>query len=77
VDARGRRQYRYHPQYRQIRNQTKFHRMLDFVAALPQIREYAKENSSCGLTTLAIVTLRSTATLSASPSAEKAGKCAT
>ncbi len=87
VDARGRRQYRYHPQYRLIRNQTKFHRMLEFAAALPQIRErvqqdlkrpdlsrekviatvvrllettfirvgneeYAKENSSYGLTTL-------------------------
>jgi DNA topoisomerase I len=38
LDARGRRQYRYHPQYRQIRNQTKFHRMLDFAAALPEIR---------------------------------------
>jgi DNA topoisomerase-1 len=87
VDARGRRQYRYHPQYRLIRNHTKFHRMLDFAKALPGIRarvdndlkqpsltrekvvatvvallertlirvgneEYAKENSSFGLTTL-------------------------
>jgi DNA topoisomerase-1 len=39
VDARGRRQYRYHPGYRQIRNQTKFHRMLAFAKALPSIRE--------------------------------------
>ncbi len=87
IDARGRRQYRYHPQYRLIRNQTKFHSMLDFAKALPGIREqverdlgrhglprdkviatvvrllettfirvgneeYAKENSSFGLTTL-------------------------
>ena len=87
IDARGRRQYRYHPHYRQIRNHTKFHRTLDFAKALPTIRErvnrdlalpglprekvtatvvrllettyirvgneeYAKENSSFGLTTL-------------------------
>jgi DNA topoisomerase-1 len=87
IDARGRRQYRYHPDYRQVRNITKFSRMLDFAKALPAIRErvskdlarpglprekvvaavvrllettfirvgneeYAKENSSFGLTTL-------------------------
>jgi len=87
IDARGRRQYRYHPDYRQVRNLTKFGRMLDFAKALPSIRErvdkdlkrsglprekviatvvrllettfirvgneeYAKENSSFGLTTL-------------------------
>ncbi|MEP6715515.1 MAG: DNA topoisomerase IB [Terriglobia bacterium] len=87
LDARGRRQYRYHPHYRLVRNQTKFHRMLDFAKALPGIRrrverdlrleglprekviativglleatfirvgneEYARENSSFGLTTL-------------------------
>jgi DNA topoisomerase-1 len=87
VDARGRRQYRYHPQYRQFRNETKFGRMLEFAKALPSIRErvekdlgrkglprekvvativrllettfirvgndeYARENSSFGLTTL-------------------------
>lgn len=38
VDAKGRRQYRYHPQYRLIRNHTKFNRMLDFAKALPGIR---------------------------------------
>ncbi len=87
TDARGRRQYRYHPEYRQVRNLTKFSRILDFAKALPDIRErvnndlsrsglprekvlatvvrllettfirvgneeYAKENSSFGLTTL-------------------------
>ena len=87
IDARGRRQYRYHPEYRQVRNETKFGRMLEFAQALPGIRaqverdlrspglsrekvvatvvnllettfirvgneEYAKENSSFGLTTL-------------------------
>ncbi len=87
IDARGRKQYRYHPLYRQIRNQTKFSRLLDFGKVLPEIRqrvnrdltspglsrekvlatvvrllettfirignvEYARENSSFGLTTL-------------------------
>lgn len=86
-DARGRKQYRYHPLYRHVRDQTKFGRMLAFGAALLQIRkrveedlklpglpknkvvatvvkllestcirvgndEYARENSSYGLTTL-------------------------
>ncbi|MDQ1472114.1 MAG: topoisomerase [Bryobacterales bacterium] len=44
VDARGRRQYRYHPNYRQIRNQTKFHRMLAFAKALPAIRESVEQD---------------------------------
>jgi DNA topoisomerase-1 len=87
IDARGRRQYRYHAEYRKVRNETKFGRMLEFAQALPGIRaqverdmrspglsrekvvatvvnllettfirvgneEYAKENSSFGLTTL-------------------------
>ena len=86
-DARGRRQYRYHPLYRSIRNETKFASMPQFAKALPSIRrrvdrdlrrpglprekvvatvvrllektfirigneEYARENSSFGLTTL-------------------------
>jgi DNA topoisomerase I len=50
VDARNRRQYRYHPHYRQIRNHTKFHRMLDFAKALPAIRtRVAKDLKSTGL----------------------------
>jgi DNA topoisomerase-1 len=36
-DARGRKQYRYHPQYREVRDQTKFGRMLEFGAALQRI----------------------------------------
>jgi DNA topoisomerase-1 len=44
VDARGRRQYRYHPGYRQIRNQTKFHRMLHFAKALPGIRSCVEQD---------------------------------
>ena len=37
-DARGRKQYRYHPKWREVRDETKYHRMLDFAAALPEIR---------------------------------------
>jgi DNA topoisomerase-1 len=86
-DARGRKQYRYHPDYRAHRDAEKFDRMLDFATSLPKIRaqlvrdlaapdmpkqkvvaavvsllettlvrvgneEYARENSSYGLTTL-------------------------
>ena len=86
-DARGRKQYRYHPKWREVRDETKFGRMLAFARALPEIRrrldedlarrghprekvlaaivsllectsirvgndEYARTNSSFGLTTL-------------------------
>jgi len=86
-DARGRKQYRYHAEWSATRNQTKYHRMLQFGAALPALRqridadlsrrglprdkvlatvlrlmeltfirvgnvEYARANSSYGLTTL-------------------------
>src|SRR3954469_2228364 len=37
-DARGRKQYRYHPDYREVRDQTKFGRMPAFGAALRKIR---------------------------------------
>ena len=86
-DARGRKQYRYHERWREVRDEDKYGRMLDFAKALPRIRartsadlampglprekvlaavvrllektlirvgneEYARENSSFGLTTL-------------------------
>src|ERR1041384_2846639 len=86
-DARGRKQYRYHPSYREARDRSKFRRMLEFSEVLPRLRErlekdmraddlsrrqllatvvtlldktlirvgndeYARENSSFGLTTL-------------------------
>jgi DNA topoisomerase-1 len=38
-DARGRKQYRYHPDWRTARDADKFERMLAFGAALPQIRK--------------------------------------
>ena len=37
-DARGRRQYRYHPRWRQLRDEAKFSRMVAFGRALPAIR---------------------------------------
>jgi DNA topoisomerase I len=37
-DARGRKQYRYHPLYREVRDQVKFDRMVSFGAALTKIR---------------------------------------
>jgi DNA topoisomerase I len=37
-DARKRKQYRYHPEWRQVRDGVKFDRMVDFGAALPRLR---------------------------------------
>ena len=39
LDARGRKQYRYHPLWRQARDETKFHRMIAFGKILPKIRK--------------------------------------
>jgi DNA topoisomerase-1 len=38
-DAKGRKQYRYHPRWREVRDQTKYDRMIAFGEALPRIRE--------------------------------------
>jgi len=37
-DARGRKQYRYHAEWRRVRDEDKFDRMLEFGEALPRIR---------------------------------------
>lgn len=37
-DARGRKQYRYHPRWREVRDETKYNRMVAFGHALPRIR---------------------------------------
>jgi DNA topoisomerase-1 len=37
-DARGRKQYRYHPRWRQVRDETKYHRMIKFGKILPRVR---------------------------------------
>lgn len=38
-DARGRKQYRYHATWREVRDETKYERMMAFGRALPHIRE--------------------------------------
>jgi DNA topoisomerase-1 len=38
IDARGRKQYRYHPRWREVRDETKYGRMVEFGRALPKIR---------------------------------------
>ncbi|WP_437969244.1 DNA topoisomerase IB [Sorangium sp. So ce260] len=43
-DARGRKQYRYHPRWREVRDETKYDRMLAFGAALPAIRAAAERD---------------------------------
>jgi DNA topoisomerase I len=43
-DARGRKQYRYHAQWRQLREATKYHRMLAFGRALPKIRRRVRQD---------------------------------
>lgn len=43
-DAKGRKQYRYHPRYRRARDETKFHRMLAFSKVLPSIREKVEKD---------------------------------
>jgi len=43
-DAKGRKQYRYHSQYRRIRDQVKFDRLLFFGPALPRIRRRVRHD---------------------------------
>jgi DNA topoisomerase I len=38
-DARGRKQYRYHPKWRQVRDETKYERLIGFAQALTRIRQ--------------------------------------
>src|SRR5690349_11834959 len=38
VDAKGRKQYRYHPRWREVRDETKYDRILIFGRVLPKIR---------------------------------------
>jgi DNA topoisomerase-1 len=37
-DAKGRKQYRYHAKFREVRDGTKYEHMLEFAAALPRLR---------------------------------------
>ena len=49
-DARGRKQYRYHPKWREVRDVTKFERMLEFSRSLPAVRQrVSKDMAKQGL----------------------------
>src|SRR5260370_28302448 len=43
-DARGRKQYRYHPRFREVRESTKYEHMVAFASALPAIRATVSEH---------------------------------
>ncbi len=43
-DARGRKQYRYHARFREVREETKYERMMQFAEALPAIRAAVDED---------------------------------
>jgi len=43
-DARGRKQYRYHKRWRELRDETKFDRMVAFAQALPKVRKRVEED---------------------------------
>ncbi len=42
-DARGRKQYRYHPRWRSARDQSKYEKMVRFAQALPKVRESVRK----------------------------------
>ena len=44
MDARGRKQYRYHPRYREVRDQAKFSRLIAFGTALAIIRRQLRKD---------------------------------
>jgi len=43
-DERGRKQHLYHPRWREIRDQTKYDRLIDFASSLPVIRRQLKRD---------------------------------
>jgi DNA topoisomerase-1 len=43
-DAKGRKQYRYHPRWRAVRDETKYARMIAFAEALPTMRRQVDED---------------------------------
>jgi DNA topoisomerase-1 len=43
-DAKGRKQYRYHPRWREVRDASKYDHMLEFAKALPAIRARVEEH---------------------------------
>jgi DNA topoisomerase-1 len=45
-DARGRKQYRYHTDWREVRDRDKYERLVDFARLLPRIRQRADKDMS-------------------------------
>jgi DNA topoisomerase-1 len=43
-DAKGRKQYRYHPRFREVRDSTKYEHVVEFADVLPAIREKVREH---------------------------------
>ncbi len=43
-DAKGRKQYRYHQRYREVRDETKFERILAFSRVFPRVREVVERD---------------------------------
>jgi DNA topoisomerase I len=55
-DARGRKQYRYHARWRQVRDEAKYHDILLFAEALPRLRtRLARDLANPGLTKQKVV----------------------
>jgi DNA topoisomerase I len=48
IDARGRKQYRYHERWREERDSGKFDRLLDFAQVLPRLRRQAAKDLQAG-----------------------------
>ena len=46
-DAKGRKQYRYHPKWREVRDEAKYHRLVDFCRVLPALRETVERDLAC------------------------------
>jgi DNA topoisomerase I len=46
-DAKGRKQYRYHPKWRAVRDEVKYTRLVDFCKALPAIRAAVAHDLAC------------------------------
>lgn len=46
-DVKGRKQYRYHAKFREVRDQAKYHRLLDLLRVLPKVRAQVERDLSC------------------------------
>jgi DNA topoisomerase I len=46
-DARGRKQYRYHPRWREVRDEAKYSKLLIFSRVLPKLRTRIEEDLNC------------------------------